>query len=286
MAPSTKQQSKTADIWPKIRRRLRWMVRYSTSPLRVLPDFIIIGAQKGGTSALNHYIAKQHPNVRRSMRKEVHYYDRNFHKSLLWYRAYFPVGFSLPEGVITGEASPYYLAHPHAPRRIAEVQPGVKMIALLRNPKDRALSHYHMSVRKGRETLSFDEAVRREEERIGPEWQRMVNEPGYESVTYRAFSYKHRGRYAEQLRRYYEHFDASQILIMSSDAFRENTPEGLRRVCRFLEIPTPESYATAGPRHTRSYSREMNEDTERYLDTYFTPLNQELYELVGEDFEW
>lgn len=262
------------------------MVRYATSPLRALPDFIIIGVQKGGTSALNHYIAKQHPNVRRSMRKEVHYYDRNFNKSLLWYRAHFPLRRTLGKEVITGEASPYYLAHPHAARHIYEVQPDVKMIALLRNPKDRALSHYQMSVRKGRETLSFDEAVRREEERIGTDWNRMVEDETFESVAYRAFSYKHRGRYAEQLRRFYQYFDSSQLLVMSSDSMRENTPAGLRRVCDFLEIPTPEHYAEAGPRHIRTYARQMPIETEQYLDTYFAPLNDDLYELLGEDFGW
>lgn len=262
------------------------MTRYVTAGLRALPDFIVVGAQKGGTSALNFYVAKNHPSVRRSMRKEVHYYDRNFDKSLLWYRAHFPLRAALGDGVITGEASPYYLAHPHAPRRIASVQTDVKLIALLRNPKDRALSHYQMSVRKGRETLSFDEAVRREEERIAGEWDRMVEDETYESVTYRAFSYKHRGRYAEQLRRYLEFFERDQILVISSEAMRQDTPAGLRRVCDFLAIPYAEHFREAGPRHTRSYSRSMSEETERYLEEYFAPLNAELYELLGEDFRW
>lgn len=273
-------------IYSKARRAARWIARYTTSPWRSLPDFIVLGAQKGGTSTLNYFIGKNHPQVLPSMRKEVNYYDRNFHRSLYWYRAYFPLRRRLTDGRITGEATPQYLVHPHVPGRIAQVQPDVKMVVLLRNPKERALSHYQMSVRKGRETLSFDEAVRREEERIGPEWQRMLEDEHYESVAFRAFSYKLRGRYAEQLKRYYEYFAASQILVVSSDKLKHDTAATLQRICHFLGISAPPHYRQSGPRHVRSYERTMAPETERYLDDYFRPHNEELYDLLGEDLGW
>lgn len=273
-------------IYSKARRATRWLIRYTTSPWRSLPNFIILGAQKGGTSTLNYYVGKRHPQVRPSMRKEVNYFDRNFHRGLMWYRTYFPLRATLKNGMITGEATPQYLVHPHVPKRIASTVPDVKMIALLRNPKERALSHYQMSVRKGRETLSFDEAVRREEERVGPEWERMFEDEYYESLAFRAFSYKLRGRYAEQLRRFYEYFDPAQILVIASDALKHDTATTLARICSFLGISTPPHYEDSGPRHVRTYGRDMSVETERYLDDYFRPHNEELYNLIDEDFGW
>lgn len=130
----------------------RWAGRRLTANWRALPDFIVIGAQKGGTTPLSHYLMEQHPSVIPPTDKEVHFYDRNYEKGIRWYKAHFPLLRLLDQGTATGEASPYYLAHPHVPGRIALNQPSVKMIALLRDPKSRAISHYHMSVRKGRET--------------------------------------------------------------------------------------------------------------------------------------
>ena len=267
-------------------KNLRWKARRVTAPLRPLPDFIIIGAQKGGTSALNYYLNRQHPHVRPSSKKEVHFYDRSFARGTAWYRAHFPLRASLPGGVITGEATPAYLAHPQVPGRIARIQPNVKLIAVLRNPKTRAVSHYQMSVRRGREDLSFDEAILREEERISAGWERMVSGQTDDSAAYRHYSYKHRGRYAEQLERYLQHFDRSQILVLASEAMREDTAATIERICAFLGIPTELAGVDLHPRGVGAYSRKIPDHIERHLDEYFAPLNRELYELLGEDFGW
>ena len=272
-------------ITSKTRRRLRWYARVATAPWRPLPDFLVIGAQKSGTSALNAYL-KQLPYVCQAIRKEVHYYDRRFDKSVAWYRAHFPLKSQIPKGAATDEGSPYYLAHPHVPKRIANVQPNVKMIVLLRDPKKRALSHYHMSVRKNREELPFEEAVRQEEKRIGEEWKKTLENDGYESVALRYYSYKLRGHYAEQLRRYFQYFDRDQILVLSSGALRHKTIETLAEICSFLGIPEPGPGFVPKPRGTSAYSRNIDPETDRYLDEYFEPLNRDLYELLGKDFGW
>lgn len=265
---------------------IRWKLRRATAPLRPLPHFIIIGAQKGGTSALNYYLNRQHPYVRPSAKKEVHFYDRSFARGTPWYRAHFPLRASFPGGVITGEATPAYLAHPQVPQRIAQVQPNVKLIAVLRNPKTRAVSHYQMSVRRGREDLSFEDAILREEERITDGWQRMVSGRTDDSPEYRYYSYKHRGRYAEQLARYLQHFGRSQILVLASEAMRQDTAATIERICAFLDIPTELAGVDLLPRGVGAYSRDIPAHIEQHLDEYFVPLNHELYELLGEDFGW
>src|SRR5258706_11489250 len=115
--------------------------RRATSRYRKLPDFLIIGAQRSGTSTLYQYIAR-HPDVRGAFRKEVHYFDMHYDRGLDWYRACFPTrGF-------TGESSPSYLIHPEVPARVAAVLPDIKLIAILRNPVERAYSAYNRNVRR------------------------------------------------------------------------------------------------------------------------------------------
>ena len=136
-----------------------------------MPDFIIIGAHRCGSTSLYKYLVK-HPAIAPAVRKEIHFFDRNFRKGVAWYQAQFP---SLSFGVrqilkrhfVTGEATPYYMFHPHVPRRIFEAAPQAKIIAVLRNPIDRALSHYHHVVALGREPLPcFEDAIEQEEERV------------------------------------------------------------------------------------------------------------------------
>jgi len=111
-----------------------------------------VGAQKAGTSSLYSYMV-QHPQVLPAARKEIHYFDRHYDKGLRWYRRHFPLRARLSSERLSGEASPYYLFHPHAPRRIAETLPDARILMLLRNPANRAISHYFHEARVGREKL-------------------------------------------------------------------------------------------------------------------------------------
>ncbi len=119
---------------------LRKAFRASTHSLRLMPDFIIIGAMRGGTTSLYSYLT-EHPSIGSAYMKEIHFFDVFFNKGLYWYRSQFPSSVQKyyaehvqKRSFITGEASPYYLFHPHAPKRIAKTLPQVKLIVLLRNP--------------------------------------------------------------------------------------------------------------------------------------------------------
>ncbi|MFO7955055.1 sulfotransferase family protein [Thioalkalivibrio sp.] len=135
---------------------------------RGLPDFIIIGAQKSGTTSLYAYLS-QHPQLFPSSTKEVHFFDGGldpsvdtFKKGMPWYRAHFPLRKNMGANQRTFEASPLYIFNPLAPERIANVVPNVKIIALLRNPTERAISHFFHERRRGREPLAIDEALEKE----------------------------------------------------------------------------------------------------------------------------
>ena len=125
-----------------------WLFHRITAPFRALPDFLIVGAQKGGTSSLYAYLA-QHPSVLPSFRKEVKFFDCNYFCGHTWYRAHFPLRYKLSRGNrITGEGTPNYLFHPTALQRLALTLIDVKIIILLRNPADRAYSHYQHQKRE------------------------------------------------------------------------------------------------------------------------------------------
>jgi hypothetical protein len=253
------------------------VLRFSKTVLRKgrFPDFIIIGAQKAGTSSLFHYLSK-HPQIEVSLRKEVHFFDRNYDKGVFWYKAHFPVADD-GKKVITGEASPYYLFHPLVPGRIKELLPGVKLIVILRDPVDRAYSHYSMQVEKKREPLSFEEAIEKEE-------NRLEGESGF-GFAHQKYSYVSRSRYAEQLRRWYELFPKEHLYIMTLEELKKD-PEGtLSRLYEFLGVG-PASVDTSIQLMRGSYKNSLEEKTRNRLEEYFAPYNRELEELTGRRFDW
>jgi hypothetical protein len=232
-----------------------------------LPDFVIVGAQKGGTSFL-YYLLTRHPFVEPAARKELHFFDKSerFDNGAGWYRRCFPRS-GLKDGrrSITGEASPSYLFDPPVPKRMAEVVPQARLITLLRNPIDRAYSHYQMQVKRGTEPLTFEEAIERQHS-----------------------SYLSRGIYVDQLLRWFEFFSREQMLILKSEDFFEHPVETLKVVLNFLYLPDwqPDPSELQQRRHTGTYRQKLDPSTRRRLEAYFEPYNKRLYECLGVDFGW
>lgn len=273
------------------RRLLSKAYRGITSPIRLLPDFIIIGGKKCGTSSLYNYLV-EHPNVAAAFRKEVHFFDnRAGRDGTLRYRAYFPTSVYKRHvkrnrglDLLTGEATPYYLFYPLAPARVRKTVPNVKLIALLRNPVDRAYSHYHHEVRNGTETLSFEEAIEREAERLSGEWER-IDHGAYDSLSHRRYSYLSRGIYVDQLRNWRACFPEEQLLILRSEDLFADTSGILERAAGFLGLPAMEREDRRRV-NKGAYTETMDEGTRGYLVDYFRPHNEHLYEYLGRDFGW
>lgn len=246
------------------------------------PAFLIIGTQKGGTTSLYHDLT-QHPDIKSAAVKEVHFFDEQYHFGYDWYKKNFPS--DLPEGTITGEASPYYMFHPQTPGRVREWLPDVKLIVLLRNPIHRAYSHYQMMVRRGLEPMSFAEALQAERSRVEEEYDRMCRDPRYLSQNCSIYSYLKRGLYAEQLERWYRYFSKDQILVMSSEALFRDPAESYRKVLAFLEMPwwEPGGYASL---NEGEYDHPIPEDTMEWLRSYYGEPNRRLFELIGEAYDW
>jgi hypothetical protein len=246
-----------------------------------LPDFLIIGAQKGGTTSLASYLGA-HPNVIPSKRKEVHFFDLNYEKGVDWYRSHFSIGAGkglLSRRMQTGEASPYYIFHPLVASRAFDLLPGARIIILLRDPVDRAYSHYHHEIRLGAESLSFEDAIEAENHRIGEEGQRLALDSSYVSFNYQHFTYLKRGIYTDQIRCWLRYYRPEQLLILSSEQFFKNPASEYQRVLQFLGLPSWDLQAYSAEL-VGSY-QPMPPTTRRHLREYFAPHNSALRLLLN-----
>jgi hypothetical protein len=250
-----------------------------------LPDFVVIGAQKCGTSTF-YYLLVQHPHIDMPITKELHYFDNFYEEGLDWYRRCFPPPrFKDGQRCVTGEGTPKYLFDPPVPKRMVKVVPQAKLIVLLRNPVNRAFSHYHHQVRNSDERRSFEEAIEEEEARLRVEWPRVLEDDGY-AWNYQQSSYLARGLYADQLQRWSKYFDKEQMLVLKSEDFFESPQDAVKRASDFLGLPEWEPEGAIRNKNEGGYTQKMDPDTRKQLEEYFAPHNQRLYEYLGMDFGW
>jgi hypothetical protein len=259
--------------------------RLPTSPIRLNPNFIIIGGQKCGTTSLYNYLT-QHPCIYPAIYKEAHFFDNyysSFKLGIHWYKAQFPsIVYQYyckkvkKLEIITGEATPYYIFHPLAPKRVQKLIPNVKLIAILRNPVDRAYSHYYHSVKRGYETLSFEDAIEKEKKRLKDE--------KFSNYNHQHYSYLSRGIYVEQLKNWLALFPKKQLLIVKSEDLFIDPPSIYNKVIEFLELPKHE---------LREYKKfnlgsyhKMDVCLRKKLIDYYKPYNEKLYEYVNINFDW
>jgi hypothetical protein len=208
-----------------------------------LPDFVVIGAQKAGTTSLHAALA-QHPQVFLPTTKELHYFSSGFDQPLASYGAHF--GPAKAEQVC-GEATPYYLFHPAAPQRLAACLPKARLIVLLRDPVARSLSHYFHAIRRGNETLPLEAALAAEPERLAGA-EAVLQLPGGAHRAHQTQSYLARSRYDQQLPRFAAWQQAGRLLILRSEDLFNQATATLARVLAFLGLPESDAHHLNLPR--------------------------------------
>ncbi|HET9894697.1 MAG TPA: sulfotransferase domain-containing protein [Streptosporangiaceae bacterium] len=244
-----------------------------TSRARMLPGFLIAGAQRCGTTSMYRALS-EHPCVRKAvLHKGVHYFDMNYDHSLSWYRAHFPLR-TRGQAAVTFESSPYYMFHPLAGQRIAADLPGTKLLVLLRDPVERAYSAYAHELARGFETETFERAIELETRRLDGEAERMAAEPGYLSHSHQHQAYVTRGQYIEQLNRLEHLFGRDRIHVVDSGDFFAKPEPVYDAVLGFLGLPQAEY--PPFERHNARPRSPIDPALRERLDTHFAPFDEQL----------
>lgn len=267
----------------------RFGARRATYWARLRPTFLVIGAQRSGTTSLNDYL-DEHPYVLCAAVKEVQYFHRHYEKGERWYRSRFPLALRRARarrrtGVApeVGETSPDYLFDPRAPSRVHAFDTRMKLVAVLRDPVERGYSHWRMERRRGSEPLSFEAALEREAVELPHELELLRATSGYRDTPFRT-SYVTRGRYAEQLDRWLALFPREQLLVLTSDDLFAQPEDTMSRVADFLGVPVwrADNYRVRGAQGKEAITPE----TRTRLAQMFAEPNRQLEELLGRDLDW
>jgi hypothetical protein len=263
----------------------------ATATHRQLPGFILVGAQRAGTTSLFRAL-QSHPQIHSAnFHKGVNFFDVNYQRGFGWYRGHFPLTASLrtrSTGLsgepITFEASGYYMFHPCAPERMSRHLPDVRILAMLRDPVERAWSAYKHEHARGFESESFDRALELEDERLDRQDERMLADPSYQSFSHRHHAYVRRGQYAEQLARLGQYYPREQIHVIESEAFFEHPERTFAGVLDFLSLPIvmPNSF----DRWNGRPSAPMSATTRTRLRNHFAQHDDALASFLGRRPAW
>lgn len=259
---------------------------------RLKPSFFIIGAEKAGTTSLFRYLAK-HPNVAEPLRKEIHYFQAAWTKPIDWYLGYFPRMDEVPTGSITGEASPSYLFHPEVAARVAKAFPDAKIIALLREPAARAISHYYHKTNKNAgekrdlidcliaEGLGIDRDLT---SRLASDLGRSIERARKNAEVLRPPTYIRRGFYADQVVPWLRLFGPERVLILKSEDLFERPRDVYDETLAFLGLD-PFDCGPLKPFNTGRYGG-VDPLVMRYLAQIYEEPNRRLRAMLGERFSW
>jgi hypothetical protein len=262
-----------------------------THRARMLPGFLIVGAQRCGTTSMYRTLS-QHPAILKAvLHKGIHYFDTGYDHGLGWYQGHFPlraraalVRRTSGEVPLTFESSPYYMFHPLAAQRILRDLPEVKLLVLVRDPVERAYSAYAHELGRGFETEPFERALELEDQRLAGEAERIVSEPGYLSHSHQHNSYLTRGIYADQLERLEKLFGRDRLHVVDSGRFFTDPKPVYDGVLEFLGL---RHHGYPGFEQYNSRSRSpMPEALRTTLSEHFLPSDERLTRWLGQPPSW
>jgi len=263
----------------------------ATSSMRMMPGLIVIGGQRCGTTSLFKNLAEHPQLLRPGVEKGIDFFSLNYYRDAEWYRAHFPIAnlarrrtarYGKP---MAFEACTYYMFHPFALERIAKDLPSVKLIAMVRNPVERAFSAYKHEFARGFETVAdFSKALQLEDERLVGEREKMQASLAYESFAHRHHAYRRRGQYSEQLERAYSLFPREQIHVVESESYFAEPAAEYARIVEFLGLSPyqPDRF----DQHNARPSSPMPGNTRALLEQHFTPYDQKLAAMLGRQPRW
>ena len=262
----------------------------ATADLRLLPEVIIVGAQRSGTTTLFRVLSEHPAVVRATLSKGVGYFDLHHHRGLRWYRAHFPLevvaALRTPRGVrpVTFESAGYYSFHPLAAERIAQELPQARLVYMVRNPVDRAYSAHRHELVRGFEAEDFERALELEPERLTGEEERILADPRYESHSHRHHAYLGRSRYSEQLARMQQAVGADHVFVMDADRFFADPAASFGRLGEWLGLP---EWVPSAVEQWNARARDpLEPELRARLMEYFEPYDRDLEAMTGVRPSW
>ena len=260
-----------------------------TGFIRVIPDFLVIGAKRCGTTSLYQHLS-EHPCISRSPRDNIGFFNENYHLGINWYKSLFPTVFykkkmeSKNKQCLFFDVTSTYMEEELTAKNVYEVNPNQKIIVILRNPVDRAYSHYHVNVKEKSEKRSFEDAIFEEMNRIKSERIIQNKNKNLRVFTPNNIHYLKKGFYALQLKSWFKIFPREQILVLSTEEFQEDQNLIYKKIFDFLNIPNMKIKSIE--KMEKGNYIPMKHDTRNLLLDYFRQCNHELFELINSEFDW
>ena len=260
-----------------------------TGFIRVIPDFLVIGAKRCGTTSLYQHLS-EHPCISRSPRDNIGFFNENYHLGINWYKSLFPTVFykkkmeSKNKHCLFFDVTSTYMEEELTAKNVYEVNPNQKIIVILRNPVDRAYSHYHVNVKEKSEKRSFEDAIFEEMNRIKSERIIQNKNKNLRVFTPNNIHYLKKGFYALQLKSWFKIFPREQILVLSTEEFQEDQNLIYKKIFDFLNIPNMKIKSTE--KMEKGNYIPMKDKTRTLLLDYFIQYNHELFELINSEFNW
>ena len=266
---------------------LEFAFRRATAKYRSMANCVIIGAQKAGSSSLHYYLS-QHPQVQKTFGKEIHYFDGSitdnfdtFAKGENWYRSHFPLNYNMAQNDICLDATPMYMFNPLVAKRMYQQIPNSKIIVLLRNPVERAISHYFHTKKMGWETLPIEQALKQESARL----QTALDKKDYKDKNFRVYSYKKRGLYWQQIQQFLQYYPKDQFLFVQSEQLFRDPLHVLSKIYEFLNIDSftvPDVEA----KNRGTKNQFIPQTVYKELAEHFAEPNKALFQGIDEVYDW
>ena len=258
-----------------------------TGSIRVLPDFLVIGAKRCGTTSLFYHLP-EHPCISKSPHDNMGFFNDNFHLGVNWYKSFFPTIFTRNKiksefgNFLAFDVTTTYMEEESTANNVYQIKPNMKIIVILRNPVDRAYSQYHLNLREKAEKRSFEDAMEENMNELNKEsYERYEIKPKF---SVEENNYLKKGLYAQQLRHWLNIFPMESMLILSTEEFESNQQVIYNKIFEFLNISQFEVKNTE--KMEKGSYPQMKSETRSLLLDYFRSYNKELFRLIDKKFDW
>ena len=247
------------------------------------PDFLIIGSQKAATTTLHSYLSKN-KNIHSSKIKEIQFFNMNYDRSIKYYKSCFPIK---NKNKLTFEATPDYIDHPLAPKLCYEMFPNIKLIVTLREPVERAFSHFNFvqGYSADERNISFEEGLNLESDRMDMAFEHIFTDRYNSARMFSNYGYLRKGEYVTHLNNWLEYYPIERFHFVDFKDIKSDIHIVIRKICNFLEVPFQK---IPQPKHLNktAYNEKINKETYYNLRNHYRDYNDRLFKLISKDLNW